>query len=78
MQIIHVTVISMKMIISANTDTPNTIYIIILLDEDILLGANGRNIVIMMIHNINNNLKRNYSMFLEHINHLFGFKVFVL
>ena len=71
MQIIHVTVISMMMIISANTDTPNTIYIIILLDEDILLGADGRNIVIMMIHNINNNLKRNYSMFSEHINHLF-------
>ena len=47
------------MTISANPDTPYAIYIIISLDEDILLGANGRNIVIIE------------NMFSEHINHLF-------
>ena len=61
----------MMMTISANPDTPYIIYIIISLDDDFLLGANGRDIVIMMIHNINNNLKRNESMFSEHINHSF-------
>ena len=59
------------MTISANPDTPYIIYIIISLDDDIILEANGRDIDIMMINHINNNLKRNESMFSEHINHLF-------
>ena len=44
--------------ISVNPDTPYTIYIVILSDDDILLGANGRDIDIIMIPHINNILIR--------------------
>ena len=61
MQIIHVTIIiitNMMMTISMNPDTPYTIYIVISSDDDVLLGANGRDIDIIMIRYINNILIR--------------------
>ena len=82
MQIIHATIITitnMMMTISANPDNaPYTIYIFISADDDVLLGANGRDIEIMMMTHINNILIR-YEVCFQNISIIyFGFKVYVL
>ena len=81
MQIIHATIIiitNMMMTISVNPDTPYTIYIVISSDDDVLLGANGRDIDIIMIRYINNILIR-YEVCFQNISIIyFGFKVHVL
>ena len=66
------------MMMRINPDTPYTIYIVISSDDDILLGANGRDIDIIMIHYINNILIR-YEVCFQNISIIyFGFKVYVL